>query len=181
MCSHCKEQNKGGMPKKAKKGRKARNVQDDVNPSHQEKSFNPTCVPHLRGHSSQVEFQLIWGYAARRQVGPTPYHLGKTAELTSEQKTKLASHFHFGEDADPVWKSNFVQQLLGYANAFSQAEFDIGEVDFEHDIELDPGPCIWDRPRPVPQYAEELQQHSQSLLDANIIKPSVSHMLASLC
>ena len=32
VCSHCKEQNKGGRPKK---GRKVRNVQDDVNPSTQ--------------------------------------------------------------------------------------------------------------------------------------------------
>ena len=96
-------------------------------------------------------------------------------EMTSEQKAKLASRFRFGEDADPVWKANFVQRLLGYADAFSQAEFDIGEVDFEHDIELDPGPCIRDRPRPVPpQDVEELRQHIQSLLDANIIKPSTS-------
>ena len=96
-------------------------------------------------------------------------------EMTSEQKAKLASRFRFGEDADPVWKVNFVQRLLGYADAFSQAEFDIGEVDFEHDIELDPGPCIRDRPRPVPpQDVEELRQHIQSLLDANIIKPSTS-------
>ena len=45
--------------------------------------------------------------------------------MTSEQKAKLASRFRFGEDADPVWKVNFVQRLLGYADAFSQAEFDI--------------------------------------------------------
>ncbi len=49
------------------------------------------------------------------------------------------------------------------------------KVDFEHDIELDPGPCIRDRPRPVPpQDVEELRQHIQSLLDASIIKPSTS-------
>ena len=34
VCSHCKEQNKGGRPKKAKKGRKARPVQVDANPSN---------------------------------------------------------------------------------------------------------------------------------------------------
>ena len=87
---------------------------------------------------------------------------GETTELTSEQKTKLASHFCFREDADAAWKANSVHRLLGYVDAFSQAEFDIGEVDFEHDIELDPGPCIRDRPRPVPpQDVEELRQHIQ--------------------
>ena len=34
VCSHCKEQNKGGRPKKAPKGRKARPVQVDASPSN---------------------------------------------------------------------------------------------------------------------------------------------------
>ena len=35
--------------------------------------------------------------------------LGETTELILKQKTKLASRFRFGEDADPVWKGNFIQ------------------------------------------------------------------------
>ena len=64
VCSHCKEQNKGGRPKKAKRGRKARNVQDDVNPSHQESlEFQPNMcsTPQRRQRSSGVSNDLGLG------------------------------------------------------------------------------------------------------------------------
>ena len=64
MCSHCKEQNKGGRPKKAKRGRKARNVQDDVNPSHQESlEFQPNMcsTPQRTQRSSGVSNDLGLG------------------------------------------------------------------------------------------------------------------------
>ncbi len=64
VCSHCKEQNKGGRPKKAKRGRKARNVQDDVNPLHQESlEFQPNMcsTPQRTQRSSGVSNDLGLG------------------------------------------------------------------------------------------------------------------------
>ena len=96
-------------------------------------------------------------------------------DLTTKQKAELTSRFRFGEEADPAWKTSFTQRLLGFGDVFSQAEFDIGRINIEHDIELEPGPPVRDRPRPIPpQDLEEVRQHIQSLLDANIIKPSTS-------
>ena len=57
VCSHCKEQNKGGRPKKAKKEerRDLYNLMQALQ-TQTVLSFNPMCVLHLRGHSSQIEF-----------------------------------------------------------------------------------------------------------------------------
>jgi transposase InsO family protein len=65
--------------------------------------------------------------------------------------------------------------LLAYSDVFNETEFDIGKADFEHDIELTPGPAVRERPRPIPpQDLEEVRQHIKELLEANIIKPSTS-------
>jgi len=99
-----------------------------------------------------------------------------TDSSASSPKVKdLASRFRFGEDADPVWKEKFTARLLTYVDVFNQLDFDIGRTDVIHDIELTPGPAVRERPRPIPpQDFEEVRQHIQQLLDANIIKPSTS-------
>ena len=97
------------------------------------------------------------------------------SRLSPERGAGLASRFRFGEDVDPGWKEQFTERLLDYSDVFSQSEFDIGQVNIKHDIELEPGPPIRDRPRPIPpQDLEEVRQHIQSLLDAHIIRPSTS-------
>ena len=68
VCSHCKEQNKGGRPKKAKKKKnKKKEERRDLYKLMQALqtqtvlSFNPRYVLHLRGHSSHIEFWVVWG------------------------------------------------------------------------------------------------------------------------
>ena len=96
-------------------------------------------------------------------------------ESTTTAPDDLKSRLRFGDDADATWQEHFTARLLTFADVFNLAEFDIGKTDVVHDIDLTPGPAIRDRPRPVPpQDLEELRQHIQQLLDANIIKPSTS-------
>ena len=60
VCSHRREQNKGGRPKKAKK--KKKEERPDLYKLMQTLqtqtvlSFNPMYFLHLRGHRSQIEF-----------------------------------------------------------------------------------------------------------------------------
>lgn len=108
--------------------------------------------------------------------GVQPTHASSMPDLTRTASTAdLASRLRFGEDVDPVWREHFTTRLLSYADVFNLADFDIGRTDVAHDIELTPGPAVRERPRPIPpQDLEEVRQHIQSLLDANIIKPSSS-------
>lgn len=99
----------------------------------------------------------------------------KTLTVTAEQKSELKNRLRFGENANPTWKASFTEKLLSYADVFAQADLDVGKTDVAHDIELMPGSVTRDRPRPIPpQDLEEVRQHIQSLLDAEIIKPSTS-------
>ena len=108
---------------------------------------------------------------------PAPTGDDGTSDATSDLKSRL----QFGDDADPGWRENFTARLLTFADVFNLGEFDIGRTDVEHDIELTPGPAIRDRPRPVPpQDLQELRQHIQQLLDANIIKPSTSSYASAI-
>ena len=63
-----------------------------------------------------------------------------------------------------------------FRDIFSQHEFDVGTTSaIEHEIKLEPGPAIRDRPRPVAaKDFEDARRYIQGLLDANIIKPSQS-------
>ena len=59
VCSHCKEQNKGGQKMLKKKKKEERRDLYKLMQALQTQtvlSFNPMCVLHLRGHSSQIEF-----------------------------------------------------------------------------------------------------------------------------
>ena len=84
--------------------------------------------------------------------------------------------FRFGQDAPEEWKTQFTQRLLQYQDCFIQHEFDLRETDaMRFDLELEPGPPIRERPRPIPpRDFEEARQHIQGLLDAKIITPSMS-------
>lgn len=87
-----------------------------------------------------------------------------------------AMSFQFGEDAPSDWKQHFNERLQSYKDVFIQHEFDIGGVEAETcDVELEPGPPIRERPRPLPPNdLEEVRQHLRGLLDAKIIAPVVS-------
>ena len=84
--------------------------------------------------------------------------------------------FRFGQDTPEEWKTQFTQRLLQYQDCFIQHEFDLRETDaMRFDLELEPGPPIRERPRPIPpRDFEEARQHIQGLLDAKIITPSMS-------
>lgn len=89
--------------------------------------------------------------------------------------SELVSRLQFGCDVDLVWKENFTKRLLTFADVFNQKDFDLDKAEVEHDIELIPGAVTRQRPRPIPpQDLEEVRQHIQQLLDANIIRPSTS-------
>ena len=102
-----------------------------------------------------------------------------TVPLTPNSSTdpeSLVARLRFGEGVDPVWKESFLAKILTYADCFNTTDFqNLGRTDVQHDIVLTPGPAIRERPRPVPpQDREELRQHLQQLLEANIIRPSTS-------
>ena len=86
------------------------------------------------------------------------------------------SKLQFGKGVDETWRASFTNKLLQYQDVFNMSDFqNLGRTDVQHDIELTPGPAIRERPRPVPpQDREELRQHLQQLLEANIIRPSSS-------
>ena len=97
------------------------------------------------------------------------------AASLGETKGNLAERLRFGDDLPEDWQARMKNRLISFTDVFNLQNFDIGETEVLHDIELTPGPTIKDRPRPVPpQDLEELRQHLQELLDANIIKPSSS-------
>ena len=85
--------------------------------------------------------------------------------------------FKFGENVSDEWRAQFVEKLKSYSDVFTHSEFDIGRADTGHvfDIELEPGPPIRQRARPIsPHDFEDCRQHIQGLLDAKIIQPSNS-------
>ena len=103
-----------------------------------------------------------------------PLHTPSTSRQNADGED-LGQRLKFGVDLPPEWTEGMKRRLLTYPDVFNLRNFDIGETEVAHDIELTPGPSIKERPRPVPpQDLEELRQHLQDLLDANIIKPSSS-------
>ena len=88
----------------------------------------------------------------------------------------FVSKLQFGIGVDETWRTQFTNKLLQDQDVFNMSDFqNLGTTDVKHDIELTPGPAIRERPRPVPpQDREELRQHLQQLLEANIIRPSSS-------
>ena len=89
--------------------------------------------------------------------------------------------FKFGPSTPPEWQQHFSERLQNFRDVFIKSEFDVGELkisemaDGFHDIELQPGAPVRERPRPLPPLEfEEVRQHIQELLDAKIITPSTS-------
>ena len=103
---------------------------------------------------------------------------GKT-DSTSPSRAPQEEHpleFQFGEGTPAEWRAQFGGRLQAYQDVFTRHEFDLGKTDaVKFDIDLEPGPPIRGRPRPLPpRDFEEAKQHMQSLLDADIIAPSTS-------
>ena len=91
-----------------------------------------------------------------------------------EHEPSLA--FKFGPDTPEEWRRSFTRRLESYRDVFTPHEFDLGKTDaVTFDIELEPGPPIWERPRTIhPRDFNEATQHIKELMDANIIEPSNS-------
>ena len=94
----------------------------------------------------------------------------------SEEKTVSDIEFKFEEDLPVHWKERWKKGFSAYSDIFIQHKFDIGCTDvLSHDTELEPGPIIRERPRPIPPADfEAARQHIKDLLDAKIISPSTS-------
>ncbi|KAL8603354.1 hypothetical protein ACOMHN_039717 [Nucella lapillus] len=90
--------------------------------------------------------------------------------------------FKFGEQAPEEWQCSFTQRLQEYRDVFIQHEFDLGETqEATCDMEMEPGPPIRERPRPIPPAdLEEARQHIQGLIDAKIIEPSNSQYASAI-
>ena len=92
----------------------------------------------------------------------------------------LDSKYTFGEEVEqthPQWCEAFREKLSHYNAAFSTSEFDVGRANngTVFDIELNPGPDIRERARPLaPRDFDECRQHINQLLEAGIIRPSHS-------
>ena len=101
-------------------------------------------------------------------------HNVTTASSGKDQSPAMT--FQFGEDTPVEWRQHFNERLQAYKDVFSQHEFDMGGVEAEKcDVELEPGPPIRERPRPLPpDDLEEVRQHLRGLLDAKIIIPGTS-------
>lgn len=85
--------------------------------------------------------------------------------------------FKFDKDASQEWCSNFKARLQSYSDVFIKGEFDIGraKVYEPFDINLEPGPDVRERARPIPpRDFEECKQHIEGLLEAKVIRPSNS-------
>ncbi|KAK7106579.1 hypothetical protein V1264_017813 [Littorina saxatilis] len=84
--------------------------------------------------------------------------------------------FKFGEETPVEWQTKFSQKLQSFQDVFVRSPFDITAADTEPvDIELEPGPAVRNRARPIPpQDFEDCRRHIQGLLDAQIIRPSNS-------
>lgn len=92
----------------------------------------------------------------------------------SEKQSKVT--FRFGETTPQEWQQHFTRRLNQFQEVFIQNDFDLGRTsEVLHDVELQPGPFVRERPRPIPPADfEEAKKHIQELLDAKIISPSSS-------
>ena len=111
----------------------------------------------------------------RQDVGYAQAHTSQDGSQQGVQDGVLPT-FNFGEDAPDEWKASFTRRLQEYQDVFIQHEFDLGKTDATtFDIDLEPGPAIRERPRPLPpRDFEDAKQHIRGLLDAKIIAPSSS-------
>lgn len=84
--------------------------------------------------------------------------------------------FRFGENTSPEWQEHFTGRLKEFDSVFVQNKVDLGHTSgITHDIQLEAGTCVRERPRPIPpKDFEDARQHIQQLLDAKIITPSSS-------
>ena len=113
---------------------------------------------------------------ARQKNVHCQVHQSQEEALQLKPVGRLPVALQFGREVPEEWKERFSQRLQRYEDVFIQHEFDIGRTDaLEFNIELEPGPIIRERPRPLPpREFEEAKQHIQGLLDAEIIAPSAS-------
>ena len=101
-------------------------------------------------------------------------------EITNGRQSENSEiKFKFGEaeTTHPERCRHFQTRLPSLKDAFVTGEFDIGRSTTGDlfDIELESGPDIRERPRPIPPSDfEECRQHIKGLLDAKIIRPSNS-------
>ena len=97
------------------------------------------------------------------------------SHTASESESNI--EFNIGDGVPEDWKNSFLGKLQSYSDVFIKSEFDVGKLntDFQFDIEVEPGPQIKQRARPISQRDfEDLRSHIQGLLDAQIIRPSHS-------
>lgn len=95
----------------------------------------------------------------------------------TKDETEGEIPFKFGDNVPTEWKESFNKKLQTFSDVFIRSEFDIGRADTGHvfDIDLEPGPSIRQRARPIsPKDFEDCRRHIQGLLDAKIIQPSNS-------
>ena len=108
------------------------------------------------------------------EENPTVFSGPGVASMVNQGKSL---DFKFGENTPESWRKEFGKKLMQYEDVFIQHDYDVGEGAKTEpvDIKLEPGPHIFHRPRPLPpSELEEVRQHIQNLLDANIIEPSCS-------
>ena len=113
-------------------------------------------------------------------IGSNPLSSPASDENATDKESDLVHEplvFDFGESVlSPEWEKRITKTLLSFSDVFSRHEFDVGKTDaVEHEIKLKDGPIVKERPRPIPvRDFEDARRYIQSLLDAQIIKPSNS-------
>ena len=108
---------------------------------------------------------------------PTQAHGSRSSVISDENNASEEIDFDFSDSPlDEESIARIKVKLRSFSDVFSKHEYDVGRTDaIEHEIKLLPGPVIRERPRPIPlRDFEDARRHIQSLLDANIIKPSNS-------
>ena len=95
---------------------------------------------------------------------------------SEDNETLPATEWNFNDSIPKDFRDRVIKRLNTYSDVFSKHDFDVGLTSaIEHEIKLEEGPTIRERPRPVPaRDFEDARRHVQSLLDAEIIKPSNS-------
>ena len=133
--------------------------------------------------SIEVEYDIEHVISCLDNVDETCFPKNSASPTSSEAglqqhtATELPPmEFKFGDKVPDEWKDRFSNRLQGFRDVFIQHEFDLGGTDAtECEVEMEPGPPIRERPRPIPPAdLEEVRQHIQGLLDAKIIEPSCS-------
>ena len=122
-------------------------------------------IDHIQSQISQPKSVF-----AHSHSNTVPCDKSKVSHNEMNQK------FKFGPDIPEMARMSFLNKLQGYTDVFIQDEFDVGFVETEEvDVQLEPGPPIYHRPRPLSKdELEEVKSHLQGLLDAKIIAPSAS-------